>query len=169
MRRVAPLIAILIAIVIGQAQTTAPITYHVTFPEPEHHWMQVEMTFTFVACVGAYLVVNDPKGPRRVKVADVLKEFDSPELKAKNKVLILDATLSDADESCHLDALETAGGQTAGPGGVYAPVLGALDEAGIWNRALSADEIKAIHDTATGSCRLPPDTTITAGPDGVTD
>jgi predicted metalloprotease with PDZ domain len=22
----------------------APITYHVTFPEPEHHWMQVEMT-----------------------------------------------------------------------------------------------------------------------------
>ena len=23
-----------------------PVTYAVTFPEPEHHWMQVEVTFT---------------------------------------------------------------------------------------------------------------------------
>jgi predicted metalloprotease with PDZ domain len=35
---------------IGARQTgptptaAAPITYRVTFPEPEHHWMQVEMT-----------------------------------------------------------------------------------------------------------------------------
>ena len=28
-----------------RAQTPAPITYRVTFPEPEHHWMQVEVTF----------------------------------------------------------------------------------------------------------------------------
>ena len=27
------------------AQTGSPITYTVTFPEPEHHWMQVEVTF----------------------------------------------------------------------------------------------------------------------------
>ena len=27
-----------------QAQS-APIIYKVTFPEPEHHWMQVEVTF----------------------------------------------------------------------------------------------------------------------------
>ncbi len=27
-------------------QTTGPITYHVTFPEAEHHWMQVEVTWT---------------------------------------------------------------------------------------------------------------------------
>src|SRR6478736_253000 len=26
------------------APVAAPITYRVTFPEPEHHWMQVEMT-----------------------------------------------------------------------------------------------------------------------------
>src|SRR5262245_18128012 len=37
--------------------------------------------------------------------------------------IILDATLSDADESCHLDALERAAGKADGPGGVYAPVL----------------------------------------------
>src|SRR5690242_5570778 len=27
------------------ATTSAPIVYRVTFPEPEHHWMQVEVTF----------------------------------------------------------------------------------------------------------------------------
>src|SRR3954466_14175342 len=29
---------------LGWAQTNNPITYRVTFPEAEHHWMQVEMT-----------------------------------------------------------------------------------------------------------------------------
>ena len=28
------------------AQSQAPILYKVTFPEPEHHWMQVEITLT---------------------------------------------------------------------------------------------------------------------------
>lgn len=28
------------------ARAAAPITYRVTFPEPEHHWMQVEVTFS---------------------------------------------------------------------------------------------------------------------------
>jgi predicted RecB family nuclease len=37
--------------------------------------------------------------------------------------LVLDATLGDAGESCHLDALERAEGKAVGPGGVYAPVL----------------------------------------------
>jgi predicted RecB family nuclease len=37
--------------------------------------------------------------------------------------LILDATLSDADESCHLDALELAAGKAVGSCGVYVPVL----------------------------------------------
>src|SRR5664279_2991209 len=27
-----------------QAALSSPITYRVSFPEPEHHWMQVEMT-----------------------------------------------------------------------------------------------------------------------------
>src|SRR5262245_12090807 len=42
--------------------------------------------------------------------------------------LILDATLSEGDESCHLDALERAAGKAGGPGGVYAPVLFAPHE-----------------------------------------
>ncbi len=48
MRRVV-LFIILVAVVAAQAvqaQTTAPINYRVTFPEPEHHWMQVEITYT---------------------------------------------------------------------------------------------------------------------------
>jgi len=28
------------------ARPAAPVTYRVTFPEPEHHWMQVEVTFS---------------------------------------------------------------------------------------------------------------------------
>src|SRR3954469_5829413 len=28
------------------ASSAPPISYRVTFPEPEHHWMQVEMTVT---------------------------------------------------------------------------------------------------------------------------
>jgi predicted RecB family nuclease len=37
--------------------------------------------------------------------------------------LILDATLSDADESCHLDALELVAGKAVGLSRVYVPVL----------------------------------------------
>src|SRR5262249_5493068 len=37
--------------------------------------------------------------------------------------LILDSTLSDADESCYLDALELAASKAAGSCGVYVPVL----------------------------------------------
>ena len=37
--------------------------------------------------------------------------------------LILDATLSDADESCHLDALERTGGKTASSSVAYIPIL----------------------------------------------
>lgn len=51
MRRVLLLVAIVFvtayapAGTLGQRPATAPITYQVTFPEPEHHWMQVEVTF----------------------------------------------------------------------------------------------------------------------------
>ena len=27
------------------ASAQAPVTYRVSFPEPEHHWMQVDATF----------------------------------------------------------------------------------------------------------------------------
>jgi hypothetical protein len=47
---------------------------------------------------GAYLVVTEPgRGPRRVPVRDILKDFASPELKGKKKVLLLDATQVPAD------------------------------------------------------------------------
>jgi predicted metalloprotease with PDZ domain len=50
MRRIVPFAAAIIAAaaplwVLAQSQTP-PILYKVTFPEPEHHWMQVEITFT---------------------------------------------------------------------------------------------------------------------------
>ena len=48
MRRVLPVIVFLIAISVPvwtQSQGQSAILYNVTFPEPEHHWMQVEVTF----------------------------------------------------------------------------------------------------------------------------
>ena len=50
MRRILPFAAVIIAAaapfwVLAQSQAP-PILYKVTFPEPEHHWMQVEITFT---------------------------------------------------------------------------------------------------------------------------
>src|SRR5436190_24386132 len=45
MRRHLSLLALLlVTATAGWAQTNSPIVYQVTFPEPEHHWMQVEMT-----------------------------------------------------------------------------------------------------------------------------
>src|SRR5437870_375765 len=50
MRRLLTLLTLLIAVAVApswtQAPSAAPITYQVSFPEPEHHWMQVEVTFT---------------------------------------------------------------------------------------------------------------------------
>jgi predicted metalloprotease with PDZ domain len=39
------LLLALALLVAGPAFAQAPVTYRVTFPEPEHHWMQVEVTF----------------------------------------------------------------------------------------------------------------------------
>src|SRR4051794_12730547 len=58
MRRLIPLIALGALVAAGflpgslpaNAQGTAPpVSYKVTFPEAEHHWMQVEVTFTNLA------------------------------------------------------------------------------------------------------------------------
>jgi hypothetical protein len=46
---------------------------------------------------GGYLVVKGPRGPERVPLEKILDDLDSPELKDKNKVLILDATQVAAD------------------------------------------------------------------------
>src|ERR1051326_401126 len=48
MRRVLSIVAVLFvaaAPLWARAQSQQPIIYKVTFPEPEHHWMQVEITF----------------------------------------------------------------------------------------------------------------------------
>src|SRR5262245_20505045 len=52
MRRLIPFVAIIFSIAFNPAvthgqrgQQSTPITYQVTFPEPEQHWMQVEVTF----------------------------------------------------------------------------------------------------------------------------
>jgi len=41
----AGIVLLLVVAASAWAQPPAPITYRVTFPEPEHHWMQVEITF----------------------------------------------------------------------------------------------------------------------------
>ncbi|HET9368793.1 MAG TPA: hypothetical protein VFO19_01035, partial [Vicinamibacterales bacterium] len=46
MRRVLLLSSILCVLAAVPAAAQTPITYRVTFPEPEHHWLQVEMTVT---------------------------------------------------------------------------------------------------------------------------
>src|SRR5262245_6597638 len=51
MRRVLPFVLFIISQVAAPIQSqeqrrSAPVTYAVSFPEPEHHWMQVEATFT---------------------------------------------------------------------------------------------------------------------------
>src|SRR5262245_6694731 len=51
MRRLALPLILLIAIFIVPARaqdSREPISYLVTFPEPEHHWMQVEVTFSIL-------------------------------------------------------------------------------------------------------------------------
>lgn len=40
------IVLLLVVVPAAGAQTAQPITYRVTFPEPEHHWMQVEIAFT---------------------------------------------------------------------------------------------------------------------------
>jgi predicted metalloprotease with PDZ domain len=47
MRHILRSVTIIIAFTVSVwAQAQSPILYKVTFPEPEHHWMQVEMTFS---------------------------------------------------------------------------------------------------------------------------
>lgn len=44
MRRV--LLSLFCLVVVSPAWAQAPVTYRVSFPEPEHHWMQVEVVFS---------------------------------------------------------------------------------------------------------------------------
>jgi len=39
---------------------------------------------------------------------------------------------------------------------VFNPLKGGVDETELWNRALTGEEVKALHDTGTGACATPP-------------
>ncbi|HUL75047.1 MAG TPA: hypothetical protein VLT86_18180, partial [Vicinamibacterales bacterium] len=43
---VAVVMAVAVPVGARQPNAPAPIAYHVTFPAAEHHWMQVEVTWT---------------------------------------------------------------------------------------------------------------------------
>jgi len=39
---------------------------------------------------------------------------------------------------------------------IFNPLKGGIDEAGLWNRALNGDEVRALTETGTGACATPP-------------
>ncbi len=60
-----------------QAATPAPISYRVTFPEPEHHWMQVEITFSKLRSGQPLDVRMSRSSPGRYAVAEFAKNIFS--------------------------------------------------------------------------------------------
>jgi predicted metalloprotease with PDZ domain len=81
MRRILPSIALIIAtamVVVAQGGNQPPILYKVSFPEPEHHWMQVEITFSRL--VARPLDVRMSRSsPGRYAVAEFAKNVFSVE------------------------------------------------------------------------------------------
>ena len=76
------------------------------------------------------------------------------------------STVTQAPVSTPLAPL-TIGGAPVGPD-LFNPIKGGIDEAEIWNRALSADEIRALNDAGTGNCHVaapPPDPPAAPPPD----
>src|SRR6516162_8568257 len=81
MRHILRSITLAIAISSGvwaQGQTQSPILYKVTFPEPEHHWMQVEMTFANLGAKPLDLRMSR-SSPGRYAVAEFAKNVFSAE------------------------------------------------------------------------------------------
>ena len=62
----------------NDASANAPILYRVTFPEPEHHWMQVEVTFSKVRRPTLDLHMSR-SSPGRYAVAEFAKNVFSVE------------------------------------------------------------------------------------------
>src|SRR5262245_14157605 len=81
MRRILPSIALMIATAMAlaaQGGNQPPILYKVSFPEPEHHWMQVEVTFSRL--VARPLDVRMSRSsPGRYAVAEFAKNVFSVE------------------------------------------------------------------------------------------
>lgn len=75
--------------------TPSPITYRVTFPEPEHHWMQVELTYTNLGTQPLDARMSR-SSPGRYAVAEFAKNVFSLEaFNGKNQKLT--TTRPDAD------------------------------------------------------------------------
>ena len=91
MRRLLPLVALvaLIAPSTGvQARSQQPILYSVTFPEPEHHWMQVEIKFPNLAAQTVDVRMSR-SSPGRYAVAEFAKNVFSVEAyNGKNQKLV---------------------------------------------------------------------------------
>ena len=60
------------------AQSRTPITYKVSFPAPEHHWMQVEITFTNLGAQPLDIRMSR-SSPGRYEVAEFAKNVFSTE------------------------------------------------------------------------------------------
>src|SRR5258708_33578002 len=98
MRRILPLIVLMISTamaVAAQARTQPPILYKVSFPEPEHHWMQVEITFPNLD-TRPLDVRMSRSSPGRYAVAEFAKNVFSVEA-YNGKGQKLAATRPDAD------------------------------------------------------------------------
>jgi len=95
MRRVFLFIALIVVPTLAQAQTQQPILYKVTFPEPEHHWMQVEVTFANLNAQPLDVRMSR-SSPGRYAVAEFAKNVFSVETyNGKNQKLAY--TRPDAD------------------------------------------------------------------------
>jgi predicted metalloprotease with PDZ domain len=84
------LVAAVVFVVATAASTfhaAAPVRYSFTFPEPEHHWMQVEVTFTDLAA-GALELRMSRSSPGRYSLHDFAKNvWDVQALDADNRPL----------------------------------------------------------------------------------
>src|SRR3954470_21577893 len=61
------------------ASSAPPISYRVTFPEPEHHWMQVEVTFSRLRSGQPLDARMSRSSPGRYAVAEFAKNIFSLE------------------------------------------------------------------------------------------
>jgi predicted metalloprotease with PDZ domain len=82
MRRILPAIVLIVATAVAvaaQARTQPPILYKVSFPEPEHHWMQVEIAFSDLDAKPLDIRMSR-SSPGRYAVAEFAKNVFSVEI-----------------------------------------------------------------------------------------
>src|SRR5262249_51743989 len=86
MRRI--LLLLILVTTLG-AQNPSPILYKVSFPEPEHHWMQVEITFSNLSSQPLDVRMSR-SSPGRYAVAEFAKNvFEAGAYDGKGQALSL--------------------------------------------------------------------------------